>query len=465
MSKYITKVTNEKVRRAVSVEFLERVKQHILQNFKKFKMRTATRETSFRKVINFIDQYQEFSEYVSKKFAISRIKYQKDSEKLATKSWLIENLRYLFPKKYSLPLSDNLLSWFVFKNDPDYGVGSKLGKHTSNDEVSRQMRLSDILAIDYRVNKLTVEEFKDKGLDITDKNLENLQKNVSYLVYYYVFGGYDDSAQVSATKKRGAEVGKFFFTIEYEVIRAIFFTAAEANNAEPIGIRAISRAAGIPDISVHLRQGMGFGGHMGNLRNYFKKISKNRATDSSYKIFSDAKDLLEGYHDAYRIRHKKFVKSRKFPSMFQRDVHRAVQAFLNLEFTSEVSLRSLVKEKFVTITNDDGIKEKIFVHNSFRLDGYRDLSTSLKIYLGFDDKWIGIAFEADSEYYHKNPIQKERDRKKRLICEKKNILLLEIWDKWDSSIWNNKIIEQLKHKTGVEISLSKLSQISWKKFK
>ena len=94
------------------------------------------------------------------------------------------------------------------------------------------------------------------------------------------------------------------------------------------------------------------------------------------------------------------------------------------------------------------------------MDGYRELSKALKKYLGLDDKWIGIAFEAQSEYYHDDPIQKERDRKKRLICKEKNILLFEVWDNWDQSTWGIEILNQIKAKTGIEIPLSKLGGLA-----
>ena len=94
------------------------------------------------------------------------------------------------------------------------------------------------------------------------------------------------------------------------------------------------------------------------------------------------------------------------------------------------------------------------------MDGYLDLSNSLKKYLGFDDKWIGIAFEAQSIYTHSKPVNIERDRRKKLVCEAKNILLLEVWYEWDKITWDAKILEQIKVKTGVEIPLSKLASLA-----
>ena len=462
LTKYITKVTNSHVRRAVSVEFLERIKQYIIQKYSKLKNKTAARETSFKEVIAFINEYQEFSEYVSKRFAISRIKYQEGSEKLEIKSWLIENLRYMFPKRFGLPLSDNLLSWYIFGDVPVYGMPSKLVKHTGTDEALRQMSLSDLLSINYRITKLAVEAFSDKGIEITDDDLEILKKSVSYLGYYYVFGGYGDSTQVSATKRRGAEVGKSFFTIEYDVIRAIFFAASEANNGEPLGIRALSKAMGIPDISVHLRIGTGFGEHMDKILYYFKELSKNRTPDSNSQIFRDAKEVLEGYHNASKVRNNIFQESQEYASTFQGKVHLSMEKFFGVKFISEEQVRAVLKEKYITTINNKGVKEKIHVHTSFKFDLYLKLNKDLNNYLGLGDKWIGLAIEAMGTYYHSKafPVQQEADRKKRLICKEKNIILAEIWEDLESSAWENEAIKEIKNKTGVIIPRNKLSELS-----
>ena len=131
-----------------------------------------------------------------------------------------------------------------------------------------------------------------------------------------------------------------------------------------------------------------------------------------------------------------------------------------MQFTSEVQVRALVKEKYVYAINKDGVKEKILVHHVFKFDGYFDLNKVLREYLGLDDKWTGIAFEALGTYWHSSPKQKEADRKKRLICKEKNIILIEIKESWDGSIWGKKALEQLKEQTGVDIPMKKLSELN-----
>ncbi len=65
-------------------------------------------------------------------------------------------------------------------------------------------------------------------------------------------------------------------------------------------------------------------------------------------------------------------------------------------------------------------------------------------------------------YHHSEafPNQQEPDRKKRLICKEKNVILLEIWDNWDEDTWIIKIFEQIKTKTGIEIKQEKLNELS-----
>ena len=180
------------------------------------------------------------------------------------------------------------------------------------------------------------------------------------------------------------------------------------------------------------------------------------------QIFRDAKDVLYGYHDAYRARDREFQDSREYPSKFQEIVHLFAQDFLGIKLASEEQVRAVVKDEYITTLNDEGVREKIHVHHAFKFDCYIDLNRALKDYLGLDDKWMGIAFEALGTYWHSdaNPSQQEADRKKRLICKEKNIILIEIWEHWSSITWGNEILEQIKEKTGVEIPRSLLGSLA-----
>lgn len=111
--KALRKVTHEKRERAVGSTVLNRVKVHITNKYKNLKKIKATREISYKRIVAVIQNYLHFSEYVSSKsgtgkFSISNIKNIEDSIELAPKSWLFENIRYLFPKKYGFPIRDDL---------------------------------------------------------------------------------------------------------------------------------------------------------------------------------------------------------------------------------------------------------------------------------------------------------------------------------------------------------------------
>ena len=127
-----------------------------------------------------------------------------------------------------------------------------------------------------------------------------------------------------------------------------------------------------------------------------------------------------------------------------------MENFLGLKFTSEEQVRAIIKNAYVTTIKGNGVEEKIHVHPNFKFDGYLELSRALKDYLGLDDKWIGIAFEAMGTYWHSLPAQEEADRKKQLICREKNIILLKIPEALDSSKRGAEILRQFKELTGVE---------------
>ena len=216
------------------------------------------------------------------------------------------------------------------------------------------------------------------------------------------------------------------------------------------------------DLKKHLAEGFGFGDSLGKLLSYFKELSENRPPDSNSQIFRDAKDVLDGYYDASRAKHSEFQGSREYPTKFQEIVHLFAQDFLGIKLASEEQVKAVVKDEYITTINDEGVREKIHVHHAFKFDCYIDLSRALKDYLGLDDKWMGIAFEALGTYWHgdANPSQQEADRKKRLICKEKNVILIEIWEHWSSNTWENEILEQIKEKTGVEIPRSLLGNLA-----
>ncbi|MFX1260198.1 MAG: hypothetical protein ACFFAN_20295 [Promethearchaeota archaeon] len=187
----------------------------------------------YNKIFNFINKHIEFSEYIefkkSGKFKVSDIKLATCSNELELRSWLFENLRYAFPTKFGIPLDNNLLSWFLFSDDPDYGEQSSFNFKLTATELYKRFELRELLAIDYRVSRLTIDDFRFKKINISDSELRNLKLKISYLIYYYFFFLEHEKPYVADSTSSGIKTGKKFWTPEYFVIRAVFFSVAEAN--------------------------------------------------------------------------------------------------------------------------------------------------------------------------------------------------------------------------------------------
>ena len=266
---------------------------------------------------------------------------------------------------------------------------------------------------------------------------------------------------MSATTCYGTEVGREFFFPEYEVIRAVFFASAEANNGVPLNFEAICLAAKVTDLKDHLYQGYGFGDDCLALSNYVKDLLKYRSPNSDEQIFRVAIRILEGYGDKWEVRRIELLDSRGEKSFFQRDVRLFINDLFGIEFFSEKQVKSAVGVNEITTKNDEGNLETIKVHHRFSFDMYLELNRALKEYLGLDDKWIGIAVEAMSHYYHSSafPDQLEADRKKRLICKEMNVVLIEIWDIIKRKNWASEVFRQIEEKAGTRFNKEQLYKL------
>jgi len=132
---------------------------------------------------------------------------------------------------------------------------------------------------------------------------------------------------------------------------------------------------------------------------------------------------------------------------------------LDLRFTSEVPLTEVAGTDELELINFKGNREKIKIHYLMALDGYLELTKELREYLGLDEKWTGIAFEGQSIYYHSSDEQKDRDRRKKLVLREKNVILLEIWNRWEESDYLQFIINQIEAQTGTKVSQDKFNKL------
>ncbi len=241
----------------------------------------------------------------------------------------------------------------------------------------------------------------------------------------------------------------------------MFFLAAEANNGDTIGLGELGSAIGISKIQAHLYQGYGFGeDHFGKISNYVKTLLRNMPPNSDTEIIIIARKVIGEYESTYESRQRELNDIKGDKSFFQGNVRKYIENLFGVEFFSEKQVKMAVSVREVTIINDDGNRETIKVHGGVKFDGYLELTRPLKDYLGIDDKWLGIAFEAMGTYWHSLPAQKEADRKKRLICKEKNVILLEIWESWDESTYLTEILKQIKDQTGLVIKQEKLNELS-----
>jgi len=212
-------------------------------------------------------------------------------------------------------------------------------------------------------------------------------------------------------------------------------------------------------MKAHLRQGFGYGNDFSKISSYVKDLLRNIPSDSDVNIIVNARQILDGYFTVYETRQRELQSTKGYRTFYQGRVHEFIEDLFGVEFFSEKQVKMAVDAENVIVINDEGNHETIKIHGQFKFDGYLELTKSLKEYLGLDDKWIGIAFEAMGTYWHSLPAQKEADRKKRLICKDKNIILLEIWEEWNQNTWMNKILEQIKEQTGIEFTKEQFSKL------
>ncbi len=136
------------------------------------------------------------------------------SNELKLRSWLFENLRHAFPQKFELPIDNNLLSWFIFGDNPSYGETSKVNFRLTDSEVNKRDELRELFGIEYHVSKLTTQDFNTKGIKISLSDLEILRQKISYIIYHYIINKERNKPYVSSTTRYGSEVDIYYWSPE-----------------------------------------------------------------------------------------------------------------------------------------------------------------------------------------------------------------------------------------------------------
>jgi len=401
-------------------------------------------------IFNFLDKHIEFSEYIESKktgrFKISDLKFANSSNELELRSWLFENLRYMFPLKLEIPLDNNLLSWFLFKDDPDYNEQSIVNFKLTASELRKRLELRELLAIDYRISKLTVDHFRFKKVHISDSELKFLKLRVSYLIYYYVFFMEHEKPYVSDCTSSGIKIGEEYWTPEYFVIRSVFFSVAEANQGVIKDFKTIGRESGVKKIQRYLREGYGFGDSYLNLLEYVQDLYNN-SSNTNTEIFDDSLMFLEQYDEIYYKRIKNRNSSlESYDSHFERNVHIFLENEINPLFIHKVALIEAIGKRKISYEDEFGNAIVKKIHPIYHYDFYLELDDNLRQLYNLNNKWKGIAVEAQGSYWHGDDFSDniKSDDVKKQISRLERIILIEIWDNVDKDLWFTEFYNQLK---------------------
>jgi len=450
---------------ALTKNTLNRIKKEISKYKTTQKTLVDVHEESYNKIFTFIIEHLEFSEYIefkkTGKFKISDIKIVNGSSELELRSWLIENLRHAFPKKFEIPLDNNLLSWFLFGDSPGYGEHSIVNAKLLKSEVHKRFELRELLGIDYRISKLTTRDFEKKGIEINQSDLDSLQQKVTYLIYDYILYKEHDKPYTSDTTDYGIEVGREYWSPEYFVIRAVFFATAESNNGEIKDFKTIGVDSSVKKIQRYLRMGYGFGKTYLDLLRYVEDLYDHRPTDSDIEVFKDAIKTLEKYDEIYFLRSKaRSVELGGYDSDFERIVHHYLMSEINPLFVHNKSVVEAIGKREIVLKDEDGNDIIKRIHYIYHYDFYLELTSELRKYFGLDDRWKAIAVEAQGSYWHgqDHPINIERDKFKRAISEQENIIEIEIWDNIQKNLWISEFIRQINEQAGTDIIEDELSK-------
>jgi hypothetical protein len=435
---------------ALTMNMLKKVKKEINEYKINQKTLIDANEGSYNKIFTFIDEHLEFSEYIESKktgrFKISDIKFAYSSNKLELRSWLFENLRYIFPLKLEIPLDNNLLSWFLFNDDPGYSEQSLVNFKLTASELCKRLELRELLAIDYRVSKLTVDHFSFKNISISNSELKNLKLRVSYLIYYYVFFMEHERPYVADSTFSGIKTGKEYWTPEYFVIRSVFFSVAEANQGVIKDFKTIGRESGVNKIQRYLREGYGFGDKYVNLLEYVNELCNN-SNNTNTEIFNDSLAFLEQYEEIYFKRIKNRNNLESYDSHFERKVHFFLKNEINPLFVHKVALIEAVGKREIYYENEFGRAIVKKIHPIYHYDFYLELDDNLRQLYNLNNKWKSIAVEAQGSYWHSDNFSDniKSDEFKKLISRLEDIILIEIWDNVEEELWLSEYNNQLKN--------------------
>lgn len=419
------------------------------------------KKQAFIKILKFLRRYLFFSKNFYRNgfnTIFSQIHFaNKSKNQLESRSWLIENLRDVFPRLFKIPLNNTLLTFYLFGDVPRKNRDTKLIKFLKIDRRYRRPHPYELFSIEYRINNLSVDDFKNKNIDINIEDLKILQKKVSRIIFEYVFSNNYKKSYISEKTISGIHVGKYYFIPEYFLIKNLYFVSNKLSSNDSLTVDIITEMFDLgKTMGDYLTTGCALG--VENLR----KI-ENKITHSDIDKKDKENILLEinRFKKFYFKRQDILSNSTSFSSHFQKKVHQFFENIFNVNFSKDKSIQ------YITGVDFEFQNKKIKIYPGLHFDGYKELKDDLKQKLGLDPKWDAIAFEAhgtwhkDRKEYFERWNYSKADRETRefidkilkpTICKDYSIIYLVIFEDDPPEEWLNIIIEQFYNQTGVQLS-------------
>ncbi|MHA1700928.1 MAG: hypothetical protein ACTSWK_01540 [Promethearchaeota archaeon] len=415
-------------------------------------------------LLKFLEEYLVFSgTFYRRSFnsTFSLLRFTDNSkQKLEPRSWLIENLRFIFPKLFGIPINNILLSWFLFGDIPQDDGGTRLTKIFRVDRKYRRPHPYILLSIEYRIQNLSIRDFQVKKIEITPEELHNLKENTSKLIFQFIFSNLFNTGYISNKTETRLPVGKSYFIPEYFLIRELYFSMKHIEKTRNINLKDVSTFFGIKKhLNDYLSAGIGIG--IKNLEKIERKI-EGLIIDSYQKNKIEVE--IERFRNVLCKRSEIITVNLGFRSFFQLKVHYFMEDLFRSKFIQDFPIQSMTGSKFKYKCIDEDISK--FLH----FDGYCKLSNELNQKLNIDKIWQGIAFEAhgtwhkdEVEFYSRWNNKLEVDRERRIyideelkpnICRKYNIIFLVIYENDSPKDWLKKIIQQFNKQIDNKISNS-----------
>jgi len=241
--------TFNKMRRKTTDYILERSLNIWLQRIEKlFENAKVGQLTSVKKLDREFSSvkamFEIFKDFNAHKLFQKKRRFVQGSEiKLIPRSNLIESLRFLFPRIKGLEgesyqIGDGDLGFLIFGLED--GVSNFLKAETG---VAR-MTMSNLFAIDWKLQSLSVKNFEDRKIYIDGGTLkvfkEDIKQYIKFFVFSNEFSGYMEGYKRGRHYVKENPYGTELFSKEYDLIRSLWFLSADLTGDTKINGKTIT---------------------------------------------------------------------------------------------------------------------------------------------------------------------------------------------------------------------------------